>query len=68
MEKELARYVKMKYKLTEAEIDALTDEEYDALCDDVLEQIWRTEDDLQKLNKILGNEQDFIDFLMIHRP
>ena len=68
MEKELARYVKMKYHLTEAQIDAMTEDEYNSLCEDAIAQLWRTEADLQRLYRIWQSEQDFVDYLMSHRP
>ena len=68
MEKDLAHYVKRKYKLTEADVDAMTEEEYDSLCDKAISECERTEADLMKLYKIWQKEQDFVDYLMSHRP
>ena len=68
MEKELARYVRSKYKLKEADVDAMTDDEYDALCDRAIAECERTETDLQRLYRIWQHEQNFVDYLMSHRP
>lgn len=68
MEKELAHYVKKKYKLTEADVDALTDDEYDALCERAIAENERTEADLLKIYAMWKHEQDFIDYLMSRRP
>ena len=68
MEKELADFVRKKYKLTEAEIDALTEEEYDTLCEQAIEERQRAEADLLKLYRLVRKSRAFEDWILSHRP
>ena len=68
MERNLAAFIKRKYKLTEAKIDALTPEEYDALCEDAVEELERADADLLKMDKTRKLSQDFADWILSHRP
>ena len=68
MEKELADFVRRKYKLTEAEIDALTEEEYDDLCEQAIGERQRAEADLFKIFLLVEKSRAFEDWILSHRP
>lgn len=68
MERELADFIRSKYKLTEARIDALTPEEYDALCEQAIEERQRAEADLLKIYLLVEKSRAFEDWILSHRP
>ena len=68
MERELATFVKNKYKVTEADIDALSPAQYDALCEDAVEELERADADLERMKKTRQLTQEFADWILSHRP
>ena len=68
MERNLAIFIKNKYKLTEADIDALSPEQYDALCENAVEELERADGDLKKMEKTRQLTQEFADWILSHRP
>ena len=68
MERKLADFVREKYKLTERKIDALTEEEYDSLCEQAIEERQRAEADLFRIYQLVEKSRAFEDWLLSHRP
>ena len=68
LERDVADFVRRKYHLTVSEIDALTDEEYDELCDKAVTDGEWADRELFKVYQMRQNQNAFIDWILSHRP